>query len=271
MAFAKVPSLQHRLVSYKDAKDQLGTRKTRKLANNTYLVPVTIPEAIAVRLHQTYIVMYKKNGDITLNSGGWRTMTTRSRFDVLLPDGWRVWADKGEWYLSKAAYQKDADTFLFQDGITIKPSGKVTNAGDMKLHKQNQLTREKVKRYAAGFWNALKKGDVPAPSGGDCWMCCMFNQNQRRDYYGIKGGTVPNEKGAGGIDHLLQHMKEKYYVPSLLLHAMDVMGASQYTREQALAAMHNQLPERDYSMKTLERDVKTYLRRYMLRELGLSY
>lgn len=117
--------------SYKEAKEMLGNRDSKKLANNTYLVqsltqgwgPLENGEwgfssdAIAVRLHNTEIVVFHPNGRTTLNTGGWQTPTTRERMRAC---GFPVYMTNGI-----AEYRGIA----FVDGMTIGPRGGITGGG----------------------------------------------------------------------------------------------------------------------------------------------
>ena len=55
-------------------------RERRKMENNTYLVR-RIDGGIAVRLHNTDVLLFRPNGSIVLNSGRWRTTTTKDRMN----------------------------------------------------------------------------------------------------------------------------------------------------------------------------------------------
>ena len=59
----------------------------------------------------------------------------------------------------------------------------------------------------------IEAGELPAPSGGDCWCCSMKNEK------GICLGDLSDNN-----QHLLDHMKERYYVPSLLVNAIKEKG-----------------------------------------------
>lgn len=61
----------------------LNGRDSRKMARNTYVKRLS-DNAIAVRFHQTEILIVDKNGEITLDTGGWNTVTTRRRLNQLL-------------------------------------------------------------------------------------------------------------------------------------------------------------------------------------------
>ena len=66
-----------------------------RLGNNTYLEYVN-PELadgfIGVRLHNTYIVRFYRDGRVTLHTGGYHTVTTKERINQ---------------FTSKRVYQKD--------------------------------------------------------------------------------------------------------------------------------------------------------------------
>lgn len=97
-------------------------RESRKLANNTYLE--RRGDAIAVRLHFTDVITFNPDGSVTLNSGGWRTVTTKDRMNFT--SGVRVFQHAHEWYVAVARetddglrYDWDSSIDYF-DGITFK-------------------------------------------------------------------------------------------------------------------------------------------------------
>lgn len=57
----------------------------RKVGNNTYLRRAPLGTDIAVRLHGTDVVTYHDNGTMTLNTGGWDTVTTMKRINGFSP------------------------------------------------------------------------------------------------------------------------------------------------------------------------------------------
>lgn len=186
----------------------------RKLANNTYLERVPGGAAIGVRLHSTYVVTLAPDGSVTLNSGGWLTLTTKDRINSYLPYGWGLYQDEKVWYLYPPAARSSGVAgdywgsrkerrLVFADGMTIFPDGRVTGAGeapDPKLLRQ-------INNFARAYADNFIAGKVPKPSGGDCWGC-LFEKDLRN------GQNL-------GTDHLLSHMGkgERYYVPSMLNNA----------------------------------------------------
>jgi hypothetical protein len=68
----------------------------RTLAPNTYLYRRSAT-TLAVRLYHTDIVVIHDDGTYTLNSGGWRTVTTKERINRFAPVV--VYQRSHEWYV----------------------------------------------------------------------------------------------------------------------------------------------------------------------------
>ena len=187
-------------MNFDEAKELLKTARVqangKKINNNTYVVPDG--ENVAIKLHKTNIVTFAPDGTITLNSGTWRTPTTKDRINTALGDqGMQITANKGLWYIGGS---------IFYDGITIK-DGIVLNPQvpqDMELYKKQ--VDKLVKAYINGFVDHIVKNGLEEPSGGDCWPCHLKAEDGRPD--------------AMGVDHYLSHFAEQYYVPSLFFNAL---------------------------------------------------
>lgn len=243
------------------AKWSIEHPRASKLANNTYLE--RLPDGgLGVRLHTTVILYQRPNGDITLHVGQWRTVTTKARLNEYLPRGWRVFSDRGVWYLSQSG---SSTRHVFEDGITIHLDDTISGAGPepTSLHKLRRQARQYARDYMVAFW----AGEVPAPSNGDCWGCLMKATD----------GSAP----LGGLDHIQSHMSpdERYFVPSLLVRAVERFPVSK-AAEHCLAVAWNpgakaagfDLVTEHASMfgcigsKQLEKS----LYRYVLSQLGLA-
>src|SRR5665811_890292 len=88
--------------NFTDADVFLGSKKARKLANNTYVeAPDYSDDIIGVRLHATVIVTYHRDGRIILNTGGWNTPTTASRLHQLVPLGVSAGIRRGDLVVTK--------------------------------------------------------------------------------------------------------------------------------------------------------------------------
>ena len=72
---------------------------------------------IHIRYQDTDVVIFKADGTIVLNSGGWRTATTKSRINAAINAyGWYLYQEKGEWYIQN----KNSDArYTFTDGMEV--------------------------------------------------------------------------------------------------------------------------------------------------------
>lgn len=181
-----------------------GRNKTsRPIANNTRVVRLN-DDRIGIRLHDTDVVVYDKDGSVTLDSGGWLTVTTKDRINGFIGDRARVYSDRGKWFI----YHHGAKGERFFDGIRIAADGTVLNPPDPALEQRKAEAeakmRKRVDRFVDAYIKQLAEG-MPKPSNGDCWACL---------------GMI----GADDNDHLLGHLTERYYVPSMLWNAMKERG-----------------------------------------------
>lgn len=85
-----------RCYSYQEALAKLGNRKQRKLGNNTWMVKHT--GFIAIKLHATNVVEIWPDNTYVLNSGGYKTVTTKDRLNTYGPV--RVWQKNFDWFVS---------------------------------------------------------------------------------------------------------------------------------------------------------------------------
>lgn len=79
--------------SWFSADTFLQNSNKKKLAHNTTVE--RFDDGIGVRYHSTVIVFYHNDRHtITVNTGGWNTVTTRQRINALLPKGWGIVSEK---------------------------------------------------------------------------------------------------------------------------------------------------------------------------------
>ena len=211
---------------------------TRKTANNTYVhAGYGDDNAVAIRLHDTNIVIVNNDGTMILNSGGWLSSTTKERINRYTNAG--ISQRNSVWYMR--------DGSLFYDGMTINFDGTpVKPKQPEKYEKQLKAIKKQAKQYASDFVKELKAGNIAMPSGGDCWGCAMRDDT---------GKTVM------GAHHLRDHMSEKYYVPSLLVNAGREAGYQDF--QIGMMGIGGQRlfidPERNiykYMVKHLQRELK---------------
>jgi hypothetical protein len=105
-------------MNYASAVEKLGGRQSRKVGNNTYLERLS-DDTIGLRLHSTYVVKFHANGNVTLDSGGWLTVTTKDRMNWC--DGIRVFQDDFAWFVRRIYGETfaEGETIPFQDGMVI--------------------------------------------------------------------------------------------------------------------------------------------------------
>lgn len=189
------------ITDYNSARELAQTRK-RKLANNTYLT-IRDDGSYGVKLHNTEVVIHYPDR-VVLNSGGWKTVTTKDRINTFSP--YHIWQEKRVWLV-----EIEAQIYEFADGMTIYSNGEVEGAhpvNDTKAaFKESDRLCRQVRNYTKAFIEALDAGKVPPPSAGDCWGCLMVADD----------GSSP----LGGPDHMRSHLEEKYFVPSLVQRAID--------------------------------------------------
>lgn len=171
-----------------------GRDKTkRKIGNNTILHKVD-EGTVAVKLHDTDIIQIHKGDTYTLNSGGWQTVTTKARINEHSPA--RLRQHKNVWYIGNVEYA---------DGIKLDKEGKVISGGSVSSASKRKALLKAIDKYVKGFAAIVLENGLAEPSNGDCWGCLMKTS---------EGKTIM------GVDHIIEHFKEGYYVPSLLVNAI---------------------------------------------------
>jgi hypothetical protein len=178
---------ENEMNTYSELKALSETRK-RKLANNTYLI-VREDGGFGVKLHDTEVVIHYPDR-VVLDSGGWQTVTTKSRINEFSQIS--LYQEKGVWYANETP---------FADGMVFYNDGTVTGEGEDP--RETIKLRARVRKFAKAYAKAFKAGKVPAPSLGDCFGCSMVDKNG---------------KTAMGSSHIHSHLEENYFVPSMLNH-----------------------------------------------------
>jgi len=169
----------------------------KPIANNTRLFKRG--NDYAVRLHDTDVVTIHDDDTYTLNTGGWRTVTTKERINRFSPAS--VYTDRKVWLVGGS---------LFEDGMKVGSGGSALDHKDPAEGFALQRELDKlVRNYINGFCKLIESKELKDPSGGDCWCCSMFDQKWGRD---------------ASVDHLFSHFEDKYYVPSLLVNALKERG-----------------------------------------------
>lgn len=199
----------------------------------------------AIRLHDTDIITFAGK-DIILNSGGWRTRTTKERINDNSPAC--IVQFNGVWYLSsnKRVYpQNSKECTPFYDGCVIDAAGNLKS----KPIKVNENKINDMKKRITKYVNLINKDNLPYPNSGDCWDCS----------FRTKEGETMGE--ISGSDHLLSHLKEGYLHGSILVNAMREAG---YQDQQI--GVHYQLKIVD----TFKRALRRYLQKRLISNIAVK-
>lgn len=234
--------------------------KARIVAKNTFRYS-TVDGREVTRLHLTDIVESLGNGHYRINSGGWKTVTTKDRINSALP-GYSVYSAKGIWYVGRGGncYGNGAtDSISFYDGIVI-PDAFDKLPAIKRAEKQGEAER-KLKDRVKAFVNKTipTKGPIPKPSTGDCWFCSMMDAEKPATHAGI-GHTI-HDTASRNNDHLLSHIQEGYMTGSLIVNAYRNAGVS----EAGIAITLDDRYRRDNN------EVRRRVIRYLNRRLGMSF
>lgn len=250
-----------RIKSYDDAVRFLGNKSDRLAGHNTRVIRRD-DGVIYVRYHESPVVEFYPrelvdSGPVTvLNACGWRTYTTKERLNAFCPEGFYVYQERGNWYLAKHGKR----SYVFQDGITIDRYGNVYNAGDDAAEDHTKQVIKQIKAYVDGYIKALLSGNVPAPSGGDCWYCLMVTDSGQS-----LGDATHN------VDHLDNHFEESYYVPSMLVNAVKQYPMSLFAKSTIGKIWESGAGDvSKWEQDILSRDVKSVLTRYLKHEFGIA-
>ncbi len=202
-----------------------------KFVDNNTVEYTTADGRRVIRLHDTDIITYMPNGKIILNSGGWRTPTTKGRINeyVKVNDAVDVGItqNKGLWYVlvrEKGAEVENewgkyhpwntVQVVPFVDGIEIyrgRVMAKYVKKSDAVVKKQEAL-KKKINGYMKHVQKALEEGNC-IPNGGDCWYCLM--QTSKGDNLG---------DAMGDNSHIMSHIKEGYVPAALIWNAVKEAG-----------------------------------------------
>ena len=193
------------MLTFESCANLLSKRESKKLANNTYLSKDG--DDFVVTLHSTKIIRISPKNEIVLNSGGYRTKTTKQRLNEFSKAS--VNQKSGIWYINDIA---------FYDGVKIDANGSLINPKNLTKELEDKKTKldKMVKKYIAGYIQWALENGVERPSV-DCWYCWS----------------------SVSIDHVLWQLEENYYFGSFIDVAISGTTYTPYRRpliEQELKA-----------------------------------
>lgn len=267
-------------MTHQEATSLLNSAKSRDagkpISNNTRIFDRG--NHLAIRLHNTDILRIYQDGKYVIDVDGWQTVTTKQRLNEYLPRGVSIYQERSIWYVNIGGYIADGSTFTYQDGLTLTPSEDtftITYANGEKPPTKKAMTKlnRSITTYVNGYLKTLNACDLDQPGPGDCFYC----QGDAGLIPETQFGTLsPDGTMTPGIssDHLLSHIEEKYYVPSLLVNAIREIPVSQvalwHIQNKMSPEQEPKRPEEDAnwnSIATLQ--IKRTLTRYLRRKLGL--
>lgn len=203
--------------TYDEAVATLATARSKDAGkpvdNNTRLYERD--NGIALRLHNTDIVIYHPSGSMSLFTDGWTTVTTKDRINKALGNRAGVWSVKGRWMIGQRlgfGYGYGGGV-PFDEGIVVHPDGTIEAdpglAERVALEDQrNADTRRAIKRFVNGITPERIVAAFDNP-GGDCFGCSMVAAD----------GSYPM-----GGDCLTLHVQEDYFHAHLMLRAIKAKG-----------------------------------------------
>lgn len=234
--------------SFYDHFKELAKTRKRKLMSNTYLV-VREDGGYSVRLHDTEVVIHYPDCTV-FRTGGWETVTTKDRMNRFSSHS--IYSEKGVWFL--APFNDFDSPYPFADGIEVRKRGAhVEVDGEGSDPKHQQRLRKRVNEYAKRYADAMLAGEIPAPSAGDCWACCMVAEN----------GTAP----MGGAEHIESHISEGYFVPSILVRMKGELAP--IVQDYIGRKWYGETRDAEFAGGIAHEHIKKVVRKFCFRELGM--
>lgn len=211
-----------------------GITTSRLVARNTAMYQ-TVEGAQVMRLHRTDVFRRDADGTITLDTGGWNTVTTRARMnDALRGTGFSVYTSRGSLYLStpngahefvrRVIFRPESGISESDGGIQNPTGGLEKPAGGIESDigdgaDSYDSLRPAVERYMT----ALKRDGIPTDTGGDPWVW-PNPETGKYDAHYVKSWLADPDSG------------EPYVFGTFIWHALKRsgltdQGAAYYVRE----------------------------------------
>jgi hypothetical protein len=87
-------------MNYETLATYLGPKAQRPAKEGNTTILRLGPTCIGVMLHKTIIVQHYADGDCTIYTGGYRTVTTKRRINQYAPEGVKVHQRNHEWFVT---------------------------------------------------------------------------------------------------------------------------------------------------------------------------
>lgn len=203
-----------------------------KIGNNTYIVQDGTG-GYAVVLHRTPIVTYRQGGDIVLNSGGYRTATTKARMNEVLPPDIRIYQEKYDWFVS-APGLAHGESIPFFDNMVL--------SSDVNEHRQKK-PRQNPGKFSSSMDEYVYQLSLDGPTAelGDVEGFGYYARIDGIDFSDI----VRAAEDTGEDEHSARKAWEKEfhgtqlrfkdYIPAAILHvdSQGFVGVTYYMNDRA--------------------------------------
>lgn len=180
----------------------------RKMANNTYAERID-EDRIGIRLHDTHVVIYHRDGSVELDTGGWFTVTTKDRINAWAPC--RVWSERGEWRVDYHGTE-----YVYADHMRLHPDGTVTGVPTERALARQRARRQTTMREIKAFVDSITPEQIVYAwehPDGDCFYCRPTTD----------GGFVDDGHDANSTC-VRVHVRQRYFHAHLALRALTAKG-----------------------------------------------
>lgn len=145
-------------MDYNEVNEKLQGRCfwSRKVGNNTYLLRlddnIAMTHLLSLRLHYTNVLTWMPDGRVIIESGGWRTLTTKDRINRFIPYGY-IFQERRIWYFGYRDNDGVEHTRFYADGMVLNPDRTVDGSLEVSSHNQRVLGeyRDKLYKYAKHY------------------------------------------------------------------------------------------------------------------------
>lgn len=200
---------------YSSYEKQLGTEPSLKRSL----------DGIAIEFNRRKIIELHPDGTHVINTGGWRTPSVRAKIESAIEKlGFTIVQQKGHWYLESINADSVTERYVFEDGITLHPNGKVTGA---KLAlASTDVDSDLIDAYVDAWFTEWQTGQVCPPSPSD----------PHTFYAVVADGKRANK--AEMRQQMVFYYGTEYYFGSLLMVALKDAGGSKTDKLDVIGKVH---------------------------------
>lgn len=237
--------------NFDTATEYLGSKDDRPLPGRATRIQRR-GDDIVIHYQATDVVTYKPDGTTILDSGGWRTPTTKQRMNDYANAG--IFQHKGIWFMggwdTRIAFNEGA---IVKDGVLLNPPPIEDTA---RVASTKRKLDAAITRYIDGYLrHAIERGGLEEPGNGDCWGCLMVATPHPE----LNDALAWRERGdVMGVSHLLDHFDERYYVPTLAFRAVKEHG---WNNPAFILSMCNADLKAGHRSDWLRRSMRGYFKR----------